>query len=389
MKKILFGALLVLALLGAATFVYRDEIATLLAFNRLKPARPFSAASTPASPDYAQHESWAALPDREDSADALPAIGVMDQQESAAVDVFFVHPTTYFGTDNWNQPLDNKPVNQLTDSFVMRGQAAVFNSCCRIYAPRYRQATIFSFLDKSGSGPAALAVAYSDVERAFEYFLQHFSQNRPFILASHSQGTVHLRSLLEKRITGTSLRNRLVAAYAIGFGLDAEEFGRSVPDVPICHSAEQTGCVVSWNAVGPEVARYVDTSKNICVNPLTWRADGAHADASSNLGGVSYPGSFAGSLADLKELPREFIEAKPVLEPGVADAQCVDGMLLVKEIRSTHYASRPMGRDNYHIYDYHLFAMNLRKNAELRVAQYLAHPPPPPVITRPKLSPAN
>lgn len=385
MKKILVGVSIVLALLGAASFVYREEIAMLLAFNKLKPARPFSTAATPASPDYSQRESWAALPDREDSADALPAIGVMDQQADAAVDVFFVHPTTYFGTGSWNQALDNKQVNLLTDFFVMRGQAATFNSCCRIYAPRYRQATIYSFLDKSGSGPAALQAAYSDIERAFEYFLQNFSQGRPFILASHSQGSMHLRTLLERQMTSASLRSRLVAAYAIGFGLNAEELAKSVPDVPVCQSAEQIGCIVSWNAVGPEVTQYVDTSKNICVNPLTWKADGAHADASLNLGGVVYPGRFAGSLADLQELPQEYIDAKPVVEPGVADAQCVDGLLLVREIRSPHYAARPMGRDNYHIYDYHLFAMNVRKNAELRVAQYLANPPPPPVTTKPSL----
>lgn len=385
MKKILFGVSIVIALLGAAALVYRDEIAMLVAFNKLKPAEPFSASSTPPSPDYSRPESWAALPDRADSADALPAIGVMDQQASAPVDVFFVHPTTYFGTANWNQPLDNKQVNQLTDLFVMRGQAAAFNSCCSIYAPRYRQATIYSFLDQSGSGPAALQVAYSDVERAFEYFLQSFSRGRPFILAAHSQGSVHVRTLLEKRITGTPLRNRLVAAYAIGFGINAPELAKAAPDVPICQSPEQTGCIVSWNAVGPEVTQYVDTSQNICVNPLTWKADGAHADASLNLGGVSYPGSFAGSLADLKELPQEYINAKPIVEPGVADAQCVDGMLLVKEIRSTHYSARPMGRDNYHVYDYHLFAMNLRKNAEQRVASYLANPPPPPVVTKPAL----
>ena len=94
MKKILSRVLILVAPLGAATFVYRNEIALLLAFNQLKPARPFSAASTPVSPDYSRRESCAALPDRQDSADALPAIGVLDQQESAAVDVFFVHPNT-------------------------------------------------------------------------------------------------------------------------------------------------------------------------------------------------------------------------------------------------------------------------------------------------------
>ena len=388
MKKLLTGALFLILLAAAAAFVYRDQIGMLLAFNKLKPAQPFSSASSPASPDYAQSRSWAALPDRKDAADAVPAVGVQDLQENAPVDVFFIHPTTYLGTDNWNQALDNERVNQLTDLFVMRGQASAFNGCCRIYAPRYRQATIYSFVDRSGSGEAALQLAFGDVERAFEYFLRNYNRDRPFVLAAHSQGSVHLRRLIEKRITGTPLRNRMVVAYPIGFGLDAEALAKSAPDVPVCQSAEQIGCMVSWNAVGPDVSQYGDTSKSICVNPLTWKVDGASADASLNLGGVSYPGNFAGSLADLKDLPPAFVDARPILEPGVADAQCVNGMLLVREIRSTHYSSRPMGRDNYHIYDYHLFAMNLRQNVELRVAQYLANPPQR-VITRPGLAPSN
>lgn len=388
MKKILIGVLFVALLAGAAAWVYRDEISMLMAFNKLKPQQPFRSASMPMTPDYSLSESWAALPDREDAADALPATGVVDQQTTAAVDVFFVHPTTYFGTDNWNQPLGDERVNQLTDLFVMRGQAAAFNGCCRIYAPRYRQATIYSFIDDSGSGTSALQLAYNDVERAFDYFIRHYSHDRPFVLASHSQGSMHLAKLLERRITGTYLRDRMVVAYPIGFSLDVEQLAKSVPDVPVCQSAKQTGCMASWNAVGPAVKQFADTSKNICVNPLTWTTDGAAAEAALNLGGVSYPGTFAGSLSELKELPQDFIDAKPVLEPGVADAQCIDGMLVVREIRSTHYASRPMGRDNYHIYDYHLFAMNLRQNVELRVAQYLANPPQK-VITRPKLGSVN
>ena len=70
------------------------------------------------------------------------------------------------------------------------------------------------------------------------------------------------------------------------------------------------------------------------MNPLTWRTDGAAAEASMNLGGVAYPGTFEGTLADVKGVPQDFIDAKPVLEPGVADAQCVEGMLLVQEIHS-------------------------------------------------------
>ena len=371
MKKILIGIAVLAVAAGAAAFLYRDEIGMMMAFNRLKPEHSFAAAPPPLAPDYSLAASWGALPDRADAADVVPNAEVQDRQATAEVDVFFVHPTTFFGTAGWNQSLDDTSTNQLTDTFVLRGQASVFNGCCRIYAPRYRQATIYSFMDGSGSGKAALQLAYEDVERAFDYFIEHYNQGRPFILASHSQGSVHVRTLLERRITGTALRERLVAAYPIGFGINREEMAKAVPDVPVCESAEQIGCVVTWNAVGPKAQPWGDPRKNICVNPLTWRADGAAAEASLNLGGVAYPGTFEGTLADVKGVPEDFIAAKPVLETAVADAQCVDGMLLVKEIHSKNYAARPMGRDNYHIYDYNLFHMNMRQNAEQRVAAYL------------------
>jgi hypothetical protein len=371
MKKVVIGIAVVAVAAASAAFLYRDRIGMMLAFSRLKPERSFAESTPPAAPDYAVASSWAALPDREDAADVVPNSEVQDRQASAQVDVFFVHPTTFFGTTSWNQPLDDGSTNQLTDMFVLRSQASVFNSCCRIYAPRYRQATIFSFMDGSGSGSSALKLAYEDVERAFDYYIEHYNQGRPFILASHSQGSVHVRTLLETRITGKPLRERLIAAYPIGFSIDREAMAKAVPDVPVCESAEQIGCAVTWNAVGPHAASWGDPSKNICVNPLTWRADGAAAQASLNIGGVAYPGTFEGTLADVKGVPQDFVAARPVVEAGVADAQCVGGMLLVKEIHSQNYSARPMGRDNYHIYDYNLFHMNLRQNVELKVEKYL------------------
>ena len=373
MKKFLAALAILVLLAGAATFLYRDEVGMALAFSRMKPAKSFTGSAPPAAPDYSQPAGWASLPDRQDAADVVPTSDVHDLQASAAVDVFFVHPTTYYQADHWNQPLDDTLANQITELFVLRSQASVFNSCCRIYAPRYRQATLYSFMDDSGSGKAALELAYQDVERAFDYFLEHYSQGRPFILASHSQGSLHLRRLLEKRITGTPLRERMVAAYPIGFSIDKAALAAAVPDVPVCESAEQLGCLVTWNAIGPKAKLYgPDPRSNVCVNPLTWRTDDQRADRSLNLGGVAYPGTFEGSLADLKGLSPEYASAAPVLEAGVADAQCIDGMLRVTEIHSSNYAARPMGRDNYHIYDYNLFHMNLRRNVEGKVALYLA-----------------
>ena len=38
----------------------------------------------------------------------------------------------------------------------------------------------------------ATEVAYSDVRRAFLYYLEHLNQGRPFLVASHSQVTLTL-----------------------------------------------------------------------------------------------------------------------------------------------------------------------------------------------------
>jgi hypothetical protein len=371
-KKTLIAIAVVLAIAGLAVFIYRDQIGMMLAFSRLKPERAFDAEQAPAAPEYSDATAWAALPDREDAADVVPDTTVSDNQATAAVDVFFVHPTTYYKPATWNQPLGDVSANQLTDMFVLRGQASVFNGCCRVYAPRYRQATLYSFMDSSGSGQAALKLAYQDVERAFDYFIEHYSQGRPFVLAGHSQGSVHVRTLLEKRIAGTPLRERMVVAYPIGFAIDREVLATALPDIPVCTSAAQSGCLVSWNAVGPHADSWGDTSKSVCVNPLTWRADDAVAERALNLGAVTYPGTFEGSIADLESLPQDFIDGKPVLEKGVADAQCANGMLLVQEIHSQHFKARPMGRDNYHVFDYSLFHMNLRQNVETRVREYIA-----------------
>ena len=66
-------------------------------------------------------------------------------------------------------------------------------------------------------GKQALDFAYQDVKAAFEYYLKHYNNGRPIIIASHSQGTWHAESLLHDYFENDStLRKRLVAAYLIG-----------------------------------------------------------------------------------------------------------------------------------------------------------------------------
>ena len=353
-KKILAGAGGILAVLIGLGVVYRAELQFVLMMTAVTPDHPFSETPPPAAPDYSNPLHWAALPDRDDLADTVPADGV-NRQDTAPVDVFFLHPTTFLSPDAWNQTLDDPATNQATDRMVMAGQASVFNECCRVFAPRYRQATLAAFFDEGDSGPLALDLAFEDVVAAFRYYVTHFNEGRPFVLAGHSQGSRHADYLMAEEIVGTPLADRMVAAYPIGFQIDGSN------GVPVCETPEQTGCQVTWNSVGPAAAGLLQAPDNICVNPLTWQIDGTGAAHDVNLGAVNLSGS-------------------DVVEAGVADARCTDGMLLVTDIRSGNYSARPLGRDNYHIFDYALFYMNIRENVRTQVDAFLREMPAPAVL---------
>lgn len=320
----------------------------------LRPAHQFAPEKdVSAAPDYRMEDNWAALPDHVDSADAVPSGTLLrDRQRDAPVDVFFVHPTTHLGRGQWNADLNNKALNRITDATTIRKQASVFNSTARIYAPRYRQATLYSFFDeKTKNGDEAIELAYTDVKAAFQYYLDNYNRGRPIILAGHSQGTRHLTHILHDFFDDDpKLRQRLVAAYLIGFNVPEDALQIIRP----CEDSTQTGCYVAWNTAdwGQEYAPY---KNSVATNPLTWTRDTITAEARLNLGGV--PSSF-----DRRDT-------------RVVDAKVHNGLLWVhKPVRDGYprflLPGRPELRHSFHIADYSLFYYNIRQNAEARVRAY-------------------
>ncbi len=340
------------------------------------PTRAFRETETPAPPDYAQTSSWSALPSRRDFADVLPASVTRHSPGEAPADAFFVHPTTYFDGERLNQPLDDAKTNELTDSLVLANQASAFNGCCRVFAPRYRQASLAAFLARGADAEKARELAYQDVRRAFEFYLAHHDPERPIVLAAHSQGSYHALRLLGDFFGEDALRERLVVAYLPGIPIPIAEV-RNGARLPLCGSALETRCLVTWNTVESGATRALsrhtaqtlfgsgrdgDRDEIACVNPLTWRLDGRPAPPDSNLGGVVFAREIASS-----GVPR----------PGVAGAQCVGGLLSVAEVADADFRrARGWGGD-YHLLDYGLFYMNIRENAEARVAAYLERRPRP------------
>lgn len=348
---IIIGVVVLIA--GAAAWSFQDTIRFTLMTAALKPAAPFDEMPPPPAPDYSKSEHWAALPDKADGADFVVP-GTSDDQSSAGVDVFFLYPTTYLNKKHWNAPLDDEAANEMVETRVLRAQASVFNGAARIYAPRYRQATFYSFLDLEGSGGKAIDLAYQDVLAAFDHYIAKWNGGRPFVLAGHSQGSRHLEQLIIDRISGAPISIQMIAAYPVGYYISVADMSKRAPDIPLCAAAGATGCYATWNAVGPNFTPWRETIGSACVNPLTWTADDALGTHAMNAGGLLLAGER--------------------LVPEVADAQCLDGTLLVTEIRERAFLKNPinLGRDNFHPLDYSLYYMSLRDNIAARTAAYLA-----------------
>lgn len=317
-----------------------------------KPRGAFNAAAVPVLPDYASLSNWAAHPDVRDSADQTPCPNYKNRQDSAAVDVFFLHPTTYTGTSRaekwWNADVRDEKTNRKTDQSTILFQASIFNSAGRVFAPRYRQAHLHSFYTKDKkSAQVALDTAYADIRAAFFYYLKHWNGGRPFILAAHSQGAFHAMRLLRDEIENTPLREQLVVAYSVGYPLPRNYFKQLKP----CEAPEETGCYCTWRTFNRAYGRRkASDTQVVCTNPLTWSTqEGKYAAAAANKGGVIRP--FC------------------AVYPAVADAEVYKGVLLCKK---PHFpGSFLLQTKNYHVGDFNLYYMNVRENAETRVQAFL------------------
>jgi len=301
-------------------------------------------------PQYSNEKYWIALPWRHDIADTIPpGCTTPENQANAQVDVFYVNPTVYFSGKSWNADIDDKKVNGRSDDCV-KNQATPFNSCAKIYSPRYRQAILRSFTKEGKEGQDALDTAYSDVKKAFEYYLANWNKGRPIILVGHSQGAYHVARLLDDFFTGKQLRKQLIAAYPIGFLVEKNRYA----DIPVGDSASQTGCFVTWNSVvwGQDtVDNYTRLRGSACVNPLTWKQDATIAENQLHLGGIPF---------DWKKMETHLLRTQvhgTLLWITFTDPSLKKGFY--------HLST------SYHVSDVNLFYLNIRENAELRVRTYL------------------
>jgi Protein of unknown function (DUF3089) len=302
-----------------------------------------------AEPDYSRMECWAAHPYKPNLSDSIPAPLLAGALKDSSVDVFFLHPTTMVSAKDkrWNANIGDAALNARTDYTTILKQASVFNEC-RVFAPRYRQAHLRAYYTKdTAAARNAFDLAYGDIRNAFQYYLDHYNQGRPIIIASHSQGTTHAERLLKEFFENKPLKNRLVAAYIIGMAIPRDSF----TDLKACRDSTATGCLIGWRTFreGFEPAYVVqEKGSSWVVNPLTWTTTEEEAPRSLNKGGI---------LFNFNQLV-----------PGVTDARIHDGILWVQ--RPHFPESFLVLTKNYHIGDINLFYLNIRENVQTRIRYF-------------------
>lgn len=359
--KTAIGAFLgIFFVLLALVYIYRDDI-----FQTIQdPGQPFQTYVPPTAPDYASLESWLAQPD----------LGVDPFSLTAKGDVFVVVPSVYRGGSHWNLPSDDLKRKGKLQRIVRPNYVSPYGEAGRLFAPYYRQASLYAFMTNREDAQQAQDFAYRDVKRAFEAFLTQSPPERPIVLVGHNQGASHVQRLLADFFQG-ALKERLAVAYVIDHPLPVEAFKTSLKQLSPCRSADEFQCVVAFGSFTPKdsviAKRFAERSlvhngrkyeaiasrPTLCINPLLWTQSEDYAPARLHLGGVAAEGL----EPDMKPAPLR-------KQSGV---QCQDGLLYVDTPRSKSLRRPRKVGGKFRTLPSNLFYEDLKQDAMRRVDNLL------------------
>lgn len=309
-----------------------------VALKSIEPAYQFNQDSIPSAPDYASSTNWF----------------LFENDGVKEMDVFFLHPTTYKKADNWNQPLFDSIIYEATIKKSIDVQALLFDSIANIYAPRYRQATFYSFFDSDSNGVKALDIAYDDAKKSFLYYMDHANKNKPIVIAGHSQGSFLAMRLLKDKEVQEEIGDKLVVAYLIGWPVLETDLAE-IP-YPFCRDSLELSCLTSWNSQKAHsifsMREYANGIKMYSTNPLSWTTDEEYYGPSYNLGAAI--------------LSKDTL----IYRPHYIGARNYKGILAIDKPKEKGALNIRRHSGNYHIYDVAFFYRNIQENAKLRKRMY-------------------
>jgi len=241
----------------------------LAACNTKTPVEPETTAI-----DYADTTYWYAFGDTDKPAD-----------------VFYVYPTvsTISFADNdssWFADITQVEVREEANG-NQRFNKMLYDDY-NFYAPYYRQMIFESYNQPDSILRENAAFAAQDVKDAFQYYMEHSNQGRPFFLVGHSQGSQVLIELLKNGMTDEQ-RQLMVAAYCIGYHVTAEELAQCPERLAPAADSLETGKLIVFNSA-TDTAALASVSRGdvVGVNPTVWSAIADTIPAEYQLGMAKY-----------------------------------------------------------------------------------------------------
>ncbi len=225
----------------------------------------------PQEPDYTQAKAWyITIPD----------------SLTAQADVFYIAPTCV-----WDWQDSAGTIYHFEDIYNPEQRKAlqpslelahdIFAEECRMYAPYYRQITLNSWIEGESCIAERFPYAMQDIQKAFNYYINHKNNGRPFILAGFSQGAKGVVELLKSMSEETY--SRLVAAYVIGYRVTQEELDK-YPFLKAAQDSSDTRVTVCYNSVATtEAICPVLSPSAICINPINWSTTNAPAQLNDSV----------------------------------------------------------------------------------------------------------
>ncbi|MFM8857605.1 MAG: DUF3089 domain-containing protein [Actinomycetota bacterium] len=206
---------------------------------------------------YSDPANWTCRPDTSDTCDDDTSVTLVNADGStevlefapdpdASVDCFYLYPTS---SEDVSLNSDYSAGNERVTAY---GQVARFSSVCRLFAPTYRSVTLAGLFDPSLPGDRAQAwnLPFDDVQDAWKHYLANDNKGRGVILLSHSQGTGQMARLIDEVIDGDDAQRSLIVSAALLGGSIAVprsgDVGGRFDNLPMCRSAEQTGCIMTF-----------------------------------------------------------------------------------------------------------------------------------------------
>ncbi|HJJ35812.1 MAG TPA: DUF3089 domain-containing protein, partial [Methanocorpusculum sp.] len=288
-----------------------------------------------------------------------------------AVDTFFLYPTASpDNTTSFFSSIDDAGMRSTAHKQYV-DDGSEFESCTDVYAPYYRQVSPTALAGCSAEEFATYVgtIPKQDAFDALDYYFEHANKGgeRPFILAAYSQGSFTTRYILAEYMKEhPEYYKNMVAAYVIGCPI-TEEFLAENPHLKFTTGETDTGVIISYTAEEPGATitdgSFVWDENMKVINPLNWKTDDTYAGADENLGAMITSENGTQSLGK-----------------GTADAQidptrkvviCTTVKSLFEGAGDT-LVGQIFGEQSMHLQEAAMYYMNLRDNAEKRIAAFLA-----------------